>query len=108
MIDFKEIKEETIPHFLGGEGEYITHMFNDGDNKIMKSLIKPGSSVGFHKHETSSEIIYILFGSPKAILDGKEERLHPGDCHYCKKGQSHTLVNDTNEDVTIFAVVCNQ
>lgn len=108
MIDFKEIKEETIPNFLGGDGAYITRMFNDGTNKIMKSLIKPGSSVGFHKHETSSEIIYILSGNPKAILDGKEERLHAGDCHYCKKGQSHTLINDTDEDVTIFAVVCNQ
>ena len=31
-----------------------------------------------------------------------------GYCHYCKKGSSHTLVNDGEEELVFFAVVPQQ
>ena len=41
----------------------------------------------------------------KIVYDGKEERAKEGDTHYCPKGHSHTLINDSNENIEIFAVV---
>lgn len=29
-------------------------------------------------------------------------------CHYCRKGQTHTLVNDGTEDIIFYAVVPQQ
>ena len=42
------------------------------------------------------------------IIDGKEEILTEGDCHYCKKGQTHTLINIGEEDLIFYAVVPQQ
>lgn len=47
-------------------------------------------------------------GDGVAVLDGEQERLSVGDCHYCKKGQSHMLINIGTEDLVFYAVVSQQ
>lgn len=83
-------------------------MFVDDMNRIMYSELDPGDSIGMHKHESSSEIIYILQGEGKAIYNDKEENLKSGICHYCPKGNCHSLINDGTERLIFFAVVPNQ
>ena len=83
-------------------------MVVDELNRIMKGSLQKGSSIGLHRHETSSEIVYILSGNGKAICDGVEEELRAGDCHYCKKGSEHTVMNIGDEELVFFAVVPNQ
>ena len=107
-INFNNITRETKPNFKGGEKEYNVKMFSDTMNKIMDGLLVHGASIGVHTHETSSEIIFITSGSGKAIYDGTEERLSAGDCHYCPKGHTHTLINDGTEDLRFLAVVPEQ
>ncbi|MGN1158655.1 MAG: cupin domain-containing protein [Lachnospiraceae bacterium] len=108
MIDFKNMEETILPGFKGGEKEYRAKMFADEQNRIMHGRLIPGASIGLHTHEDGSEIIYILEGEGKAIYDGAEERVYPGSCHYCPKGHSHTLINDTDADLIFFAVVAQQ
>lgn len=108
MIDFNKITETVINNFYGGEGEYVARMFVDENNKIMKGKLAKDCSIGKHCHETSCEVIFILSGKGKVILDGKEEILTEGDCHYCKKGQTHTLINIGEEDLIFYAVVPQQ
>jgi len=107
-IDFKSMEEKVNPGFKGGEGSFITKIVAYSANKIISGRLEPGSSIGWHQHETSSEIIYILEGEGKCIVEGGEERLSAGDCHYCKKGEFHSLVNDGDKDLVIFAVVPEQ
>lgn len=107
-LEFDNIEEKVTPHFNGGEGEFIARIFNDGVNKILRGKLEPGSSIGYHIHDTSSEIIYILSGNGKMRIEDNEERLTAGDCHYCMKGQSHGLINDSDEDLIFFAVVPQQ
>ena len=108
MIDFLTMQEAVMPHFKDGEGSFAVKMFADDNNRIMRGRLVPGSSIGMHCHDTSSEIIFILSGVGTAILEGEEEILHPGQCHYCQKGQSHTLMNKGTEDLVFFAVVPQQ
>ncbi len=107
-IKFDDIEEKITPHFNGGEGEFIARMLVDERNKILLGKLEPGSSIGYHKHETSSEIIYVLSGTGKMLIEDGEERLCAGDCHYCMKGQSHSFINDSDADLTFFAVVPQQ
>lgn len=108
LIDL-EIREKTVlPHFWGGDGELVAAMYKDEMNKILKGTLAPGSNIGVHTHETSSEIIFILAGEGIVLSDGKSEMLKPGDCHYCKKGSSHSLRNDGEEDLIFYAVVPEQ
>ena len=108
-ILFNDMNDTVLEKFNGGEGRLVAKMFNDGTNKILRGLLAPGCSIGMHVHATSSEIIYILSGEGKMYLsDGTVETLRPGDCHYCPKGTGHNFVNESDADLTFFAVVPEQ
>ena len=64
--------------------------------------------IGLHTHDTSSEIIYILNGTGKVLYDGEYESVSEGLCHYCPKGHSHSLINDSKSNLVFFAVVPEQ
>lgn len=104
-VEFGAIEETAIPGFKGGEGVTHARMFADGRNRIMRGRLEPRCSIGLHTHEGSSEIVYVLSGTGKALYGGGEERLAPGDCHYCPEGHAHSLVNDGTQTLEFFAVV---
>ena len=108
LIRFDELARTVVPHMKGGEGEAQLQSVTDADNKIMRSVLTPGASIGLHTHETNCEVIYILSGTGKVLCDGAYEPLAPGACHYCPKGHAHSLINDSDGDLTFFAVVPEQ
>ena len=108
MLKFQEMPDTVLEHFKGGEGSAITKMFADDLNRIFIGRLQPGCSIGMHTHDTSSEVIYVLEGVGTTILDGVTEILQPGDCSYCKKGSTHTLMNKGEADLVFFAVVPQQ
>ena len=108
IINFMEQEEEIFPNFKDGEKEYAAKMNFDGQNRIMHGRLIPGASIGLHTHDTNSEIIYVLHGQGKVLYDGDEERVEAGMCHYCPKGHTHSLINDTEKELVFFAVVSEQ
>ena len=104
-IDFDKINQTVIPQFRGGEKDTIAKLYTDDKIKIMHGRLESGASIGMHTHETSSEVIYILSGKGKVIYDGETERLEEGSCHYCPIGHTHSLINDSENDLIFFAVV---
>ena len=107
-IVFSQIEENVIPNFKGGEKQTTTRAFTDDSNRILKGLLIPGASIGMHTHETSSEIILITSGCGCVIDDGVRVPLVAGDVHYCPKGHTHSLMNDSDADMEFFAVVPQQ
>lgn len=108
ILNFDKIEEKVIPNFKGGEKEFATHMYVDELGKIMRARLEPGASIGFHKHETDSEIIYMLKGTGVVLFDDGRETVSEGECHYCPKGHSHSLRNESDETIEFFAVVPQQ
>lgn len=104
-INFDEIEETVIPQFRGGQKNTVSRIFSDKINKIMRGCLEPGASIGMHAHDTSSEILYILSGTAEVLFDNEKEYLAMGECHYCPKGHSHSLINKGNDNVVFFAVV---
>ena len=107
-IVFDELPLKRLEKFNGGEKEFRAKMLVDERNKILYGTLIPGASIGYHCHDTSSEMIYVLSGSGKMITDEGEERLSVGDCHYCPMGHSHSFINDGEADLIFFAVVPQQ
>jgi mannose-6-phosphate isomerase-like protein (cupin superfamily) len=105
VIRFAEMDEKTLEGFYGGKGSFCPKMYVDGNNKILRGRLPVGSSTGAHRHEPTSEIIFILSGKGRAVCDGVEELLLPGDCHYCPQGSEHFLENIGEEDLLFYAVV---
>ena len=108
ILEFDKMPADTFPHFKGGEGALTARSYADEHNRILHATLAPGSSIGWHVHDTSSEIIYILSGEGKLLEQQGESRLSAGMCHYCPKGCGHSILNDGEEDLVLFAVVPQQ
>ena len=106
--DYSSLEWKANPGFKGGEGIFYNKMFTDGVNKMMHGKLEPGSSIGYHKHEGSCEMIFILEGTGKFLYDDTEEEVKPGMVHYCPEGHSHSLINNGSEDLIFYAVVPKQ
>ena len=78
-VEFSQLEETVIPNFMGGEGHIRARMRVDSNGKIMHGVLEPRCSIGMHTHETSSEIIYILSGTGKALYDDGVDLLAIGD-----------------------------
>ncbi len=108
IIDFNTMESTLIPNFKGGEKEFDVKMFWDGTNRIMKGRLIPGASIGEHTHEENCEILFVLKGNGTIIEDGVSSPICEGECTYCPKGHTHSLINTGSEDLIFFAAVPNQ
>lgn len=108
IVDFTEIRQAVLANFKGGEKEMLCKAFADDSVRIMLNTLVPGASIGMHCHETDYEIMYVLSGSGKYVIDGKEERISAGQAHYCPNNHSHSFINDGEEDLIFFAVVAKK
>lgn len=113
-IRFDEMETTVMPGFKGGEKEFSAKMFFDGTNRIFKGLLIPGASIGTHTHDDSCEVIFILEGKG-TILEkepGSDEAttrsVSAGDCLYCPKGHTHSLMNTSEDNLVFYAVVPKQ
>lgn len=104
-IAFTDMEGEILPAFKGGEKEYRAKRYGDEACKIMSGRLIPGASIGYHKHTEDYEVIFITAGEGKVLYDEEEIRLKAGDCHYCPQGHAHSLINDSDADLTFYAVV---
>lgn len=107
-IKLQDLQENCVPKFKDGVGNTFLRMFEDPLGKVLLGRLEPGASIGLHSHDTSSEVILILSGKGKALYNGSMETLEVGDCHYCPRGQSHSLINQGEEELVFFAVVPEQ
>ena len=89
ILDWTNIPEQAMPNFKGGEGTAWVRMFHDDMNRILMGRLQPGSSIGMHTHETNSEIMHVLHGTARVIMDGEVEIIRAGQTHYCPKGHTH-------------------
>ena len=104
-LDFNDLELNVAANFKGGEKEYVSRRFVDENNKIMLGTLEPGASIGYHSHDTDSEIMYFLEGEATLLTDAGEETLQPGQAHYCPMGHSHSLINRGDCDLKFLAVV---
>ncbi len=105
ILDFSKMEVTVLKNFKGGAKEMFVKMFADDKNKIMLSVLKPGASIGYHKHENNCEIIFMIKGNAMVNYDNETLRLNNGQAFYCPMGHSHDLVNDTEDEIMFFAVV---
>lgn len=105
LINFNGQLSRKVAGMNGGTGEMSAKMFMDEQGKIIPCVIHAGGSIGLHSHPTNDDINYIISGTGKAICDGKEELLEAGNCHVCKMGSEHSILNTGEDDLVMLTVV---
>ena len=105
IIDFKELKEITIPGMNEGTGMMTCRMYNDEKYRIIPTAIHPGGSIGVHTQNSGDDMNYIIHGTGTAICDGTEEELKAGVMHICPQGSEHSIINTGDEDLVMLTIV---
>lgn len=109
IIKPNDIETSILENFKGGDKHLEAKMFYDGTNRILtRAKLIPGASIGMHTHDDSCEVIFILEGCGSILEEGMKKAVQAGDCLYCTKGGSHSLVNDSDADLVFCAVVPKQ
>jgi quercetin dioxygenase-like cupin family protein len=103
---------EELRVIADGKGEIILHhkfereQLFDKSRLVAEIIIRPGDSIGMHKHDPDAEIYYMLSGELVSISsDGAEEPFLPGDAMLTGGGDSHSVRNDTDKDAKMLAIV---
>lgn len=104
-IKLHDLPDEVVYRLRDGEGNTHKQTYEDKAARIMILTLEPGASIGRHTHDANFEVFYGLSGKGKVLYEDTEEPMLPGSCHYCPQGSSHSLVNDSAEPLSVFAIV---
>jgi quercetin dioxygenase-like cupin family protein len=105
LLDMASGKRVELENLKGGAGKALSTTFSDERVRIAYNILEPGGSIGYHKHEGSCEIVYVLSGVATFRTDSGVEHVRVGQVHYCPEGASHSCANDEEDDLVIFCVI---
>ena len=107
-----ECKIEFREHMRDGDGTVkLTNFINApeelcGKGRLFSKItLNPGCGIGYHVHETDSELFYILKGTAEYSDNGTICTVSAGDVTICPPNQGHSITNKTDETVELIAVI---
>jgi len=103
-----EMKQVPLRECHGGQGDVGWTDVLSGSpvegrrlNFLHDDILKPGVTIGVHKHEDDEEYYCILSGRGIMTLDGQYYEVGPGDIAAVFPGGTHGLANPSKDDLRI-------
>lgn len=106
-----EMKTDIHNEFLGGKGTLVNTHFLDKEDAagagrlFSKSILSPGSSIGYHTHKGDFEAYYILSGKALVSDNGEFYELTVGDSILTRNSLSHSIENIGDVDLEYIALI---
>ena|ERR1700733_7074205 len=111
LADVKTLSAQELVSDHGGAGRIVFRRVFEGLDLGVKAIqfvdfteVLPGSSIGCHCHSDTLEIYFVVSGCPLVMVDSSWYRLRPGGISVVQPGGSHSLVNDTIDNVQILVI----
>ncbi len=73
-----------------------------GWKRISHAVLPPGTSIGYHQHNSDEEIYYIMDGTGRITVNDVTWDVRKGDALPCRLGESHGLYNNSDDIMEIF------
>ncbi len=94
----------------GGDGsvltaDYLKNGEMDGIVTAGRVTLEPGASIGDHPHPSHDELYLVIEGRGIGVLDGRQFPIASGDMYVLKAGQSHGMINDSDEPLVFFMLM---
>lgn len=111
VINPNSMRTERITNMRNGKGEVdILHLIEKqslfGKARLFAKLsVKPGSSIGLHKHENEFEIFYVLSGKGLFNDNGNMIPVQAGDICFTTPGETHSIENTMQQDLELLAII---
>ena len=102
---------EVRENMRGGDGTVEITNFVTKDELYQKGRLfskirlAPGCGIGYHIHESDSEIFYFTKGTAKYSDNGEWTTVGAGDVAVTPKGHGHSVINETDSDVELIALI---
>ena len=110
VINRSEMKVEVKERMRDGEGSVqLTQLVDCSSEKNVRVLaeitLNPGSSVGYHQHESETEYYFIISGTGMVNDNGKEVQVKQGDAIITGNGAFHSIKNTGSVPLVFHAVI---
>ncbi len=108
---FRDFNTELRENMRGGDGTVVVSSFvsaeelNNKGRLFGKIVLKPGCGIGYHVHETDSELFYIIKGTAVYDDNGTKATIYAGDVTITPAGSGHSIKNESNDDVELIALI---
>ena len=73
--------------------------------RIGHCILPPGTSIGYHQHNATEEVYYVLSGTGRMTVNDNTWDVQKGDTIPCTLGDSHGLYNNSDSDLEIFVLI---
>jgi mannose-6-phosphate isomerase-like protein (cupin superfamily) len=67
-------------------------------------LLRPGTSIGYHRHDGMEEVYFIMSGQGRSTVNDSTFDVRAGDAIPCTLHSSHGIYNNSREDLEILVV----
>jgi quercetin dioxygenase-like cupin family protein len=101
VVDEKDVEALDLP---GRRLSWLITRDAAGAEHCSMCMIRvpPGQTVRpAHSHPNGEEVIYILTGSGRALIDGEVHAVHAGSAVLFPQGQVHMLQNSGTEEMKV-------
>ena len=61
--------------------------------------VAPGCYVRAHSHDRNEELIHVISGEGRAVIDGAEHPMRPGTSFFLGRNIVHSFINEGGEDL---------
>jgi mannose-6-phosphate isomerase-like protein (cupin superfamily) len=106
-----DLRREFVNSLRGGKGTVeVVHLlekdqFHNKGRLFALNRLKPGTSIGYHKHEGDYEGYYFIRGEGTFNDNGSEYPVRAGDFTLINVGESHGIDNTGGEDLEFIALI---
>ena len=114
MIRHREEMKATVQHASrGGKGDvtFLNLMNADetyGKMRVISEIsMEKNCSIGRHSHTGEAELFIVKSGIATIDDNGEIKKCYPGDIIYTGNGEFHSLMNEDEETLVVYALVIN-
>jgi mannose-6-phosphate isomerase-like protein (cupin superfamily) len=83
---------------------FRTVLYTGQKSQLVVMRIPAGEDIGEETHAHVEQTLYFQSGSGKAMLDGKESPIGPGDVFVVSPGTRHNFINTGSEPLVVATV----
>lgn len=84
------------------ENSYFRQVLETGKHtQVVVMSIPPAGEIGEEVHPNNDQVLYLVEGTGKVILDGEERPFRKHDLVLVNAGTTHNFINTSGEDIKI-------
>jgi mannose-6-phosphate isomerase-like protein (cupin superfamily) len=92
---------DRVEAFVTKDGSLIRELHHTPAQSLAEATLEPGQATERHYHRATEEIYFVVKGSGEMEVDGRTQRIRPGDAVLIPPGAWHTLLNDGTSELRI-------